>query len=140
MGKGAPTQIKPAQHRPSTKQGINPAQIQKPQLLQLHQLRELEEQVHVIVEPESEDVVQAERVPEAQAPQHGQDGLGDDILIVEVDAVQVDAADPQAAEAQLRQIEIGPLHGARDIGAVDKGRPCLAGGDVDAGRRQAGRE
>lgn len=96
---------------------MDPSQIQESQLLQLHQLRELEEEIHVIVEPKAEDVVQAERVAQAEAAEHGQDGFGDDVLVLKVDRAEIETADFQTAKAQVPHVEVAHVEPLRAVHA-----------------------
>lgn len=101
-----PTDIEPAQNLATMEKRLDSSQVQETQLFQLHQLRELEEQVHVIIEPKAQDIVPVEDVAQTQASKHGQNGLGNDVLVPQVDVAEVQAGDFQTVQAKVSQVEV----------------------------------
>ncbi|SPQ23600.1 fe86fa6d-d28e-4bc4-b0e2-1abc7e73b9ef [Thermothielavioides terrestris] len=101
--KQQPTQIEASEDQARVEQRLDASQIQKSKLLQLHQLRELEEHLHIVVEAEAEDAVQTKGIGQAQALEHCQDGLSDGILVSEVDAAEIETADNQAVQVQVAE-------------------------------------
>ena len=92
------TEIEPAQHTPLVEEILDASEVQESQLLELHELGELEEQIHVIVGAEVQDAVQVERIAQAEASEHGQNRLSHDILVPEVNIAEVQATDIQISQ------------------------------------------
>jgi hypothetical protein len=93
-----PTEIEPAQNTPLVEEILDASEVQEAQLLELHELGELEEQIHVIVGAEVQDVVQVERIAQAEAPEHGQNRFSHDILVSEINIAEVQATNIQISQ------------------------------------------
>jgi hypothetical protein len=122
------------------------SQANEAQVLQLLKLCKLQEQIELVVETKSNDVVEVERVGQAQLPEQNLNALGHSILVAKVQVCEVEPLIPETREVdpQRRWVEVRRVAVDVEAGVQKSVRIEIqiinASSSQRLGRRQADRE